>query len=114
MSELQEERTEAVNDALDKLRKLGQKWDDRPTLDNLRLSERYGVGEFEVIVHLQRRAAVPREAVKLCAVLKNRDAPESGGRLRFGDVGEVSLHEFPEAGNLIEQRTAAALNCATE
>ena len=41
---------ETQNYALDKINELMKRFEDRPTLENLRLSERYIKGEFNIIV----------------------------------------------------------------
>ena len=48
-----EERKELTDNAIDKARQLMEKWKNRLTLDNLRLAERYLVGELEILVHLR-------------------------------------------------------------
>jgi hypothetical protein len=53
-----EKRDELIDDIIDKLRKLGQKWNDRLTLDNRRFSERYLKGQIEVTVHGSRVTSV--------------------------------------------------------
>src|SRR5947209_3338594 len=45
------EGDELVNDCIDKTAQLMEKWKNRLTLDNLRLSERYRKGEIHLIVH---------------------------------------------------------------
>lgn len=49
-----EKRNELVDDALNQLRQLGQKWQDRLTIDNLRLDERYLVEQLNIWVYLER------------------------------------------------------------
>ena len=71
-----EERKELTDNAIDKAHQLMEKWKNRLTLDNLRLAERYLVGELEILVDL--RIGLPGYA-RLCAVLKNREFGDSGG-----------------------------------
>lgn len=70
MSELGKQ-TELVNDPVDQMRKLMEKWDNRLTLDNLRLAERYLEGGLEIHVHIRVFAVVNVDATDFCAVLKN-------------------------------------------
>jgi hypothetical protein len=110
MNDSLEKRDEQVNDALYKLRQLGQKWNGRPTLGNLRLSERYRVGEFEIIVHMQRRTVVPGHAQELCAVLSNRNASECRGWIGLGSIGKEVSQCFPESGKLVEHGVSVSMD----
>lgn len=65
-----QERNELVDHALDKLHKLGQKWNNRLELNNLRLTERYLIGEIEILVHIRWWSARPGYSHDFCAVLK--------------------------------------------
>src|SRR6266446_8204917 len=99
-----EERTEAVSHALNELRELGQKWNDRLTTDNLRLRERYGTGEIEIIVHVEWRPIVPGKSKRFCAVLQNGEPAHGGHRLRFGKVGGNVSDELLKLRDLIDDR----------
>jgi hypothetical protein len=87
MAEL-EKRDKLVDNALDQLRALGQKWHDRLTLDNLRLCERYLDGTIELLILLRRQAALPFESHDFCAVLKHW---EHSGRRRGVEEGGKPL-----------------------
>ena len=70
-----EERNDLVDHARDNLRTIGQKWNDRLTLNNLRLIDRYLEGEIEILIHLRRGAARPGDADDFCASLKHDREP---------------------------------------
>ena len=67
------ERNELLDHALDQLQKIGQKWNDRLEVHNLRLVDRYIEGELELLIHMKRRTAGPRQPQHFCAVLKHGD-----------------------------------------
>lgn len=73
MTEL-EKRQEPADDAINEMRQLVKKWDDRLTLDNLRIAERYLKGEVEFLIHLQVRAVGPSDSRHFCVVVKNWNA----------------------------------------
>jgi hypothetical protein len=55
-----EQRSEAGYDGVNQIRKLMQAWNDRLTLSNLRLPERYIKGDIELLIHLRaKRAGYP-------------------------------------------------------
>lgn len=65
-------RQEQADDPVDKMRRLMEKWENRLTLDNLRLGERYLKGEIQLNVHL----CVPGSAADardFCAVFRYAD-----------------------------------------
>jgi hypothetical protein len=96
MSEL-EQRNKPSDDAIDKMNKLMQKWKDRLTVDNLRLSERYLKGEVEVIVHLW--ATFPGDAGYFCSILKNWESSGSSEN-RMGDsASHVLMHLRSQSPN---------------
>ena len=64
-----EDRDKLVDDAVHKLRELGQKWNDRLTLDNRWFSERYLKGEIEIGLILGKNGG--QDSPYLAAVLKN-------------------------------------------
>jgi hypothetical protein len=67
MSELEQMR-EQVDDPVNKVRELMEKWDKRITLDNLRLVERYLKGELEVHI-LLRLSVESGQAGEFAAIL---------------------------------------------
>lgn len=71
-----EKRDELINNSLNQLRRLGKKWQDRLTMDNLRLDERYVVGQLNIWIHFKRtwRGATS----EFLAVLQDRDARTLG------------------------------------
>src|ERR1700693_287600 len=83
MSELQK-RDELVDDAVYKMGQLMEKWKNRLTLDNLRLSERYLKGNLEVQILFREHGRL--KSTNLCAVLSRWNCPirlDSGGRSNF-------------------------------
>lgn len=70
-----EERDKLADDSINKARKLVEKWNDRLTMDNLRLCERYLKGEIEFLVSLYRE---PGHAAQFCAVIKYAGQSGSG------------------------------------
>lgn len=64
-----QERLEAGNDPVNKIRKLMEKWKNRLTLDNLRLAERYINGDLHFIAHL-----TTTDALEFCAVFEKWDS----------------------------------------
>lgn len=79
-----EQRREQLDKSLNKLDKLMQRWDERLTLDNLALAERYLKGELRIHVHLLWASE------EFCAIFE-RKLPVSGpdwdaGRGNFGGV----------------------------
>lgn len=74
---------EAHNDALDKIRQFNERWNDRLTSENLRLSERYVEGEIYALVCFK----VPFYPVEQCALFHREQGLRSGkidGLLRDG------------------------------
>ncbi len=69
-----EQRREKLDESLDKLHKLKQRWNKRLTLDNLALTERYLKGELRVVVHLRSRPAATfgRNSEEWCAVFQRK------------------------------------------
>lgn len=66
------ERREKLDEALDKLAELRQRWEQRLTLDNLALAERYIKGELRILVHLRSRLATDlgRYPEEYCAIFE--------------------------------------------
>jgi hypothetical protein len=89
VGELQK-RDELVDDAIHQLRELGQKWQDRLTLDNLRLDERYLIGDLSVGVEF--RPLGWADGDNLIAFL-NYWPSRAGGPLGRGG-GEVDPHSY--------------------
>src|SRR5713226_3479059 len=83
--ESQKMRGEQSDDLLRKLGRLMEKWKDRLTLDNLRLTERYIVGELDFFI-LLRRTVDPIHA-DFCAVFKYH-RPRSGNAFDGCDIEE--------------------------
>ena len=85
-----------VDDALAKAREFLKKWDDRLSLDNLRLSERYLKKEITIIMFWDVRGA--EQPNDLCAVLQYGQAPvgictDGSDDLKVKcDAGHVALH----------------------
>ena len=78
MNKLQESN-KLVDDAVHKMRQLMKKWDDRLTLDNLRISERYVKGAIDLFIHIKVRSADPCDSGYFCAVLGHHDP--AGGKI---------------------------------
>lgn len=72
MSESQKQ-DELVDDAVNKTRQLMEKWKNRLTLDNLRLSERYLKGEITIFIFWNVRGA--DQPNNLCAVFQYGERP---------------------------------------
>jgi len=75
------QRREQLDEALDKLGELTQRWENRLTLDNLALVERYIKAELRILVHLALvpGAGVGRDPQDYCALFERERA------LRWGD-----------------------------
>ena len=95
-----QERNELTDDALHKLRQLGQQWNDRLTLNNLRLIDRYLKGELEILIHLRWRAIGPRYSRHLCVAVKcYRDQVGWSDGRDFGiSLPHVSVDGSPRDG----------------
>jgi hypothetical protein len=65
-----EERNELVDNAVNNIAKIMQKWDDRLTLGNLRLVERYLKGDIEVLIHFRESKS---DVGEYCAVFKHAE-----------------------------------------
>jgi hypothetical protein len=104
MVELQQ-RLELVDDAVNKLRRLGQKWNDRLTLDNRRFSERYLKGEIEIGFILCKNGS--QDSPYLAAILKN--AESSVGLQTDGSV-DHKLLRVADKDAIQPDFRAAALN----
>jgi hypothetical protein len=114
-----QEGHELLDNAVHKLRKLGEKWQNRLTLDNLRISERYLKGDIEILIQLFDHA--PAGLANYCVVFNSLQRviePQSSGlwsERRAGEegqdrlrvqvsnhkqelvlVGNVQLMEFPQ------------------
>src|SRR5579862_6991639 len=61
--------SELANDTIDKLRKLGQNLNDRLTLDNLRVAERYIKGEIELLILFRHHSG--NDCTNYCAIFKH-------------------------------------------
>src|SRR5439155_14424332 len=61
-------RNKLGNDALDNVNQMVHKWNNRLTLDNLRLTERYVEGDIELILHLLGDPS--GNSTDYCAVLR--------------------------------------------
>lgn len=91
---LAKERGEKLDESLDKLGKLMERWDQRLTLDNLALAERYLKGELRIVVHA-RHGASGRRAEEYCAIFKRilpvgwTESKEHGNVRRHGPFGAV-------------------------
>ncbi len=70
MNASEEMPLELGDDAINQMRKLFEKWNDRITLDNLRLVERYLECEIEVLLHFLANDRAGNSA-QLCAVIRN-------------------------------------------
>src|SRR5438874_13332659 len=78
-----QERDERTYHALDQLRQLDQKWQDRLTLNNLRLTERYRKCEIDLRVVLAPAGRL--DATEFVAVLKYGKAAGNGAGNLEGD-----------------------------
>jgi hypothetical protein len=87
MNELQEP-DELADDAVNKMRQLMEKWKNRLTLDNLRLSERYLKAEITIFIFWDIRGASHPQ--NLCAVLENGKRPI---RLSAERCGNLNLED---------------------
>jgi hypothetical protein len=82
-----EKPPEAVNDAADEIRQLMKEWQDRLTLKNLRLADRYRKGEIVLIVHFTLGDA------KFAAHLQRAEGSDG-----FGESAKVAQHNAPSKG----------------
>jgi hypothetical protein len=72
-SRLTKEPREKIYEAFDKLDKLTERWNQRLTLDNLALTERYLKGELRIIVNLRQVvAALGRDFEEYCAIFQRK------------------------------------------
>jgi hypothetical protein len=78
-------RDESVHSRVNEIRQLMQKWNDRLTLDNLRLSERYLKDGLEI--HISFRTC--RSASDFCAIFQYWNDPAGTGRSR-AEHGDLS------------------------
>jgi hypothetical protein len=69
---LAEQRREKLDEALDKLDELVERWNQRLTLDNLDLAKRYLKNELRVHLHLRYRVVseAGRDSVDYCAIFQ--------------------------------------------
>jgi hypothetical protein len=101
MNELNERlRDEQVDDAVNKVREFGEKWNNRLTLDNLRLAERYLKVEIEILVHLLagRETSKPNH---FCAIMCN-EISRTGRNRANGRFDVFSAHEFTSSLNDVD------------
>jgi hypothetical protein len=105
MANALEKKGELVDDAVNEVGKLMEKWKNRLTLDNLRLSERYLEGNLEILVHLVEQ--IGGCAKNHCAVLKYRE-PVSGGD------GRSDLHQYTLRGKRVRKVNCGILHSASD
>jgi hypothetical protein len=63
-AEVSQQDSELIYNAINKLRDLGEKWNDRLTVDNLRLGERYANNEIHLLFYL--RVGIDSEQFVAC------------------------------------------------
>lgn len=85
-----------MNNILDKLATLTQQWNNRLAVNNLRLSERYLVGEVEFLIHLRFRPSA--HSSNFCAIVRYDEAVWSNRRYRNWRLGEVAINHCAERG----------------
>jgi hypothetical protein len=104
MAVLQKSKTEAnnskdsgelIDDLIDEAGKLLEEWENRLTLDNLRLSERYLEGELELLVRLKFIAS--GNSANFCAVLKYGEslARVKARNIKVGEFDEGNIPDSP-------------------
>jgi hypothetical protein len=91
-----EKALELPDDSLNELSKLMEKWKNRLTLDNLRLTERYLEGSLELILHL--RSEAPGYAGDYCAVLRYDASARLAGDVKANGERSV-LRSAPTKNN---------------
>jgi hypothetical protein len=90
---LAEQGREKLNESVNKLDELKKRWNERLTLDNLDLTERYLKFELGVHVHLRYRvlAESGRDSVDFCAIFQRERAlgRDNADALCGRDLGEI-------------------------
>jgi hypothetical protein len=92
-----EKAVELVDDAIHQLDKLNEKWQDRLSLDNLRISERYVKGTIDLLVHIYVRE--PDDLGYFCAILRYHEPTARRIANQSLSVG----HELSHGRNVGEQ-----------
>ena len=131
MADSYEQRLEADNQIIYQIHKTLKRLNDGPTLDNLRLSERYIKGEIHIIVHLSPAGSDYVAVFQRFPEVGERNAsdsrvaafPKTGHcKTRSGDidkwseqrmvlVGNVQIVENPESRALSTLIRFASVNC---